>query len=230
MHRRRQIAPPELNQHNLPGDVWVAVDGKVYDLSNFAARHPGGEPILLAAAGRDVTAVFTNTHGTKQSRILRQVLNPCGVPFQVWCRALTDNICRKFLIGDFVDNDWPTFPHPSSFAISLRERVSQYFADTKFDRKAGTWIYARYAWIFIGIVSTYTFLYYNQMVAESWPLFLLLSTLSGLMHGGYGLYQLHDGSHACQSHSPRLWSLMVYGHDFLNGLSHTAWYYQHGKA
>jgi len=38
---------------------------------------------------------------------------------------------------------------------------------------------------------------------------------------------VHDGSHSCQTHSPGFWNLMLAGHDFLLGLSHTSWIYQH---
>ena len=31
----RKIKKVELEQHNKPGDLWIAVNGKVYDLSEF---------------------------------------------------------------------------------------------------------------------------------------------------------------------------------------------------
>jgi cytochrome b involved in lipid metabolism len=37
----------QVAQHNKEGDLWVVVDAKVYDLSKFAAFHPGGDNILL---------------------------------------------------------------------------------------------------------------------------------------------------------------------------------------
>ncbi|CAG8784098.1 6395_t:CDS:1, partial [Dentiscutata erythropus] len=45
----------ELAKHNKHDDAYVAVRGKVYDITNFIERHPGGDDILLLAAGRDIT-------------------------------------------------------------------------------------------------------------------------------------------------------------------------------
>ena len=36
--------------------------GKVYDVSEFINRHPGGVAILKAVAGKDVTSEFDSYH------------------------------------------------------------------------------------------------------------------------------------------------------------------------
>lgn len=55
----RTVTPDELALHNsLESGVWVAISGKVYDISTFLSEHPGGEDILLEAAGTDVTEDF----------------------------------------------------------------------------------------------------------------------------------------------------------------------------
>ncbi len=53
----------EVAQHKTPADCWVAVNGGVYDLSNFAVKHPGGAPFIEALCGTDGTAAFTEQHG-----------------------------------------------------------------------------------------------------------------------------------------------------------------------
>ena len=40
---------------------------KVYDVSKFLNRHPGGKDMLLMAAGRDVTVVFETYHAFSDS-------------------------------------------------------------------------------------------------------------------------------------------------------------------
>ena len=47
----------ELSQHNTRDDLWVAVNGDVYDFSSpkGALFHPGGLPPLLEVAGTDAT-------------------------------------------------------------------------------------------------------------------------------------------------------------------------------
>lgn len=49
----------EVQQHNTEKDAWIIHRGKVYDVSEFLQRHPGGKDILLAYAGQDVTVLMT---------------------------------------------------------------------------------------------------------------------------------------------------------------------------
>ncbi|XP_073233414.1 fatty acid 2-hydroxylase-like isoform X2 [Porites lutea] len=48
----------EVQQHNTEKDAWIIHRGKVYDVSEFLERHPGGKDILLAYAGQDVTVLM----------------------------------------------------------------------------------------------------------------------------------------------------------------------------
>ena len=41
----------EVQQHNTEKDAWIIHRGKVYDVSEFLERHPGGKDILLAYPG-----------------------------------------------------------------------------------------------------------------------------------------------------------------------------------
>ncbi|KAH6913048.1 acyl-CoA dehydrogenase [Coprinopsis sp. MPI-PUGE-AT-0042] len=54
----------EVAKHNKEGDLWIVVDAKVYELSKFAAMHPGGLSVLVDAevAGRDATEAFYSLH------------------------------------------------------------------------------------------------------------------------------------------------------------------------
>jgi cytochrome b involved in lipid metabolism len=54
----KEISRLLLQQHNSKESAWIAVDNKVYDITDFAAIHPGGEQILLQSAGLDVTGTW----------------------------------------------------------------------------------------------------------------------------------------------------------------------------
>ncbi|KAI0396467.1 hypothetical protein F5Y17DRAFT_103559 [Xylariaceae sp. FL0594] len=43
-------------------DAWTALGGKVYNVTPYLPFHPGGEPELLRAAGRDGTRLFGEIH------------------------------------------------------------------------------------------------------------------------------------------------------------------------
>ena len=42
MADKSEIAVSEVAQHNKSDDCWMVVNGKVYDLTSFAPKHPGG--------------------------------------------------------------------------------------------------------------------------------------------------------------------------------------------
>ncbi len=38
-------------EHSRPNDVWLVIDGLVYDVSQYVDKHPGGDKILRNAGG-----------------------------------------------------------------------------------------------------------------------------------------------------------------------------------
>lgn len=58
----KTITLEELAQHKAPGDLWMAIDGDVYDVSKFARIHPGGPQLLEQFGGLDVTSEFFELH------------------------------------------------------------------------------------------------------------------------------------------------------------------------
>jgi len=73
--RARGVAVSELVEHNAtdPG-WWVAVEGRVLDVSGFLARHPGGAQIIQAHAGLDATDAFRRAHGSRAGSALRNAV------------------------------------------------------------------------------------------------------------------------------------------------------------
>ncbi|XP_057981040.1 delta(8)-fatty-acid desaturase 2 [Malania oleifera] len=59
---KKYISSEMLKEHNKPGDLWISIQGKVYDVSDWAKDHPGGETPLLNLAGQDVTDAFIAYH------------------------------------------------------------------------------------------------------------------------------------------------------------------------
>lgn len=64
--QKRVITQEELRLHNrigdasLPDDVWVLVNGKVYDLSKFYRKHPGSPEVIEEFAGKDGSKSFND--------------------------------------------------------------------------------------------------------------------------------------------------------------------------
>lgn len=75
--RGTAVTLDELQKHNTKDDVWIAVAGKVYDLSKFLRVHPGGANILRSVAGRDATEEFFALHrGDVLAKYERLVVGP----------------------------------------------------------------------------------------------------------------------------------------------------------
>ncbi len=52
------ISWTELARHASPEDLWVAVNGRAYDLTAYQTQHPGGGLILQHHAGRDASEAW----------------------------------------------------------------------------------------------------------------------------------------------------------------------------
>ena len=49
--------------HDSEASCWAAIDGNVYDLTEWIGRHPGGSQRILPLCGTDATAAFSAQHG-----------------------------------------------------------------------------------------------------------------------------------------------------------------------
>jgi cytochrome b involved in lipid metabolism len=48
--------------HNTATDCWSIVDGKVYNLTNWVGKHPGGPGVITSMCGTDGTSLFNSKH------------------------------------------------------------------------------------------------------------------------------------------------------------------------
>lgn len=52
------ISSEEIEKHNNRDDLWMVINGKVYDVTPFVDEHPGGEEVLVDCGGQDATTAF----------------------------------------------------------------------------------------------------------------------------------------------------------------------------
>jgi len=62
----------EVEQHNTEDDVWIVVNDKVYDCTEYLELHPGGADSILINAGDDSTEDFVAIHSTKATKMLEK--------------------------------------------------------------------------------------------------------------------------------------------------------------
>jgi len=52
----------EISTHNSKTSCWTTVKGKVYDITTYIPRHPGGEKQIMQVCGKDGTFLFEDQH------------------------------------------------------------------------------------------------------------------------------------------------------------------------
>ncbi|KAK3745067.1 hypothetical protein QZH41_014565, partial [Actinostola sp. cb2023] len=207
----------ELRQRNTKQQAYVAIRGKVYDVTKFIDRHPGGRDVLLMAAGRDVTMVFESYHAFSEK---------------------APKVLEKYCVGELVSNKYPTYPETgydltfsifttiSPFFKTVRDRVQKYFKDNNKDPKDPEWMWLR----LILFPSLFYMLCYAQLTWLSGS--LLWSSGFAIMMGWIGaiigITHAHDASHFAITHSPWVWKAIGIGtHNFIYGCSYYVWILQH---
>jgi len=93
----------EVSFHHTLKDMWMIIDGGVYNLTRYAAmdkgaRHPGGVEILLAYAGSDGTAEFDFINHSKFARRLLSRYR-IGV-VRLDCSLLNKEDSTKHILGE----------------------------------------------------------------------------------------------------------------------------------
>lgn len=58
-----QYSMTEVAKHNTRADCWAVVNGSVYGLTEWIAKHPGGAEAIIQLCGKDGSSLFNNQHG-----------------------------------------------------------------------------------------------------------------------------------------------------------------------
>ena len=63
----------QVARHNTASDCWMAIDGKVYNVTSYLPNHPGGD--ISVYCGTDASSAFnTRPDGSSHSNRARQTL------------------------------------------------------------------------------------------------------------------------------------------------------------
>lgn len=60
----KEFTAEEVAEHNKAKSLWLIIDQKVYDVTQYHKRHPGGAAVMLGLAGKDATVAAAAAHTT----------------------------------------------------------------------------------------------------------------------------------------------------------------------
>mmetsp|Transcript_69868 Transcript_69868/g.195841 ORF Transcript_69868/g.195841 Transcript_69868/m.195841 type:complete len:524 (-) Transcript_69868:102-1673(-) len=148
----------EVSGHNTRGDMWIVVDGLVYDVTRFVDKHPGGPLPIENMAGKDCTDAFANYHAARVYK----------------------NMLPAFLIGEASDYKEGICPHVMDFRAVRQEllRRGLFETDPRFYAKMGTW----YVFLFSSALHLSLYGQWSTRLAGAVLMGVFWQQLAGLGH------------------------------------------------
>jgi fatty acid desaturase/predicted heme/steroid binding protein len=201
----RAVTWQELAEHNAADSAWIAVDGAVYDVTEFVDRHPGGREMLLLSVGREATDLFNSYH-----------------PFTDAPRA----VLHKYRIGKLVSFEHPLYKPDSGFYREATAAVKAHFESRGVDPKNPWTGVVRMAPVYVlgAAVFALTFCTRDVPIAVRIAGAVLLGCCQGMPLTGW----MHDASHASIGHSETWWwAVGRFSLDYISGSSMLSWRNQH---
>ncbi len=114
----RKYTMAQVAEHNTKDDCWIILDDRVYDITDFIDRHPGGVGPVVNMAGKDATDVFANYHA---ARVYKTMLS-------------------KFMVGEVTDV--VVYPHVADFRAARQQMLEEGLFETDYSYylKLGIWL------------------------------------------------------------------------------------------
>ncbi|XP_006274952.1 acyl-CoA (8-3)-desaturase [Alligator mississippiensis] len=78
---------------------WLVIDRKIYDVSKFYLRHPGGRQVISHYAGQDATDAFVAFH--KDKELVKKYLKPLQIGELAPDQPTSEPSKNKLLVEDF---------------------------------------------------------------------------------------------------------------------------------
>jgi len=175
----------------------TTIDGVEYDITDFMKQHPGGDNMLILAAGRDASVMFHSYH--RRLSYVEEVLSKLP--------KISKN----------------TKPQPSPIESplwkTLKERVNSHFDKTRESSRGNSFMLFKSLFL---LFLTYT-TYYFAFIQGNW----LLCPLLGIFLAINGLAIQHDGNHGAFSKNYYINTISGIVNDFVIGGSSLMWRHQH---
>eukprot|EP00249_Psilotum_nudum_P001063 c13352_g1_i2 orf=239-1666(+) len=198
-----------IRRHCKPGDCWLIIWGKVYDVTSWVPHHPGGSFIYMRA-GQDVTQLFDSYH-------------------PLWVREKLP----RYYIGEVEESSGDQLKPctgieydaagQEDFYLTLKQRVEAHFMRLKVNPRVHPHMFIKSIIVLAGYILCYYLTFFGL---PSFWFSLLFAVATGFMAAEVGLSIQHDANHGAYSNIPKLGYLMSVSLDFI-GASSFMWRHQH---
>ena len=202
----RMYTIDEVEEHATPGDCWLIVHGKVYDVTSFVPSHPGGNMIWVKTGG-DCSQLFDSYHPTRT-------------------RAVLDKYCIgevKRVAGDEQKIIVYENKQKGDFYLDCKLAVERWFKDNKKDPRVHPEMYAKSFIILIGVVVCH---YCSFFLTASFLVSSLFAVFHGMWKAEVGVSIQHDANHGAYGKSRSILHAMQLTLDTV-GASSFMWRQQH---
>jgi linoleoyl-CoA desaturase len=204
-----------LSQHSHPttspsSQLLTAVHGNVYDLTSFAASHPGGDLIYLGG-GKDSTALWETYHPSCTA----------GTP----SRKNMDRIMEGLKVGELDKKDGMDgfYDWSSDFYPTLKKRACEVLRQNKLPRRGGNGSIAAKALLLLAVFWTSLYL---MCTLGDFRLACAASMVMGATASFVGTCIQHDGSHGAFSNNVHVNKVAGWTLDMIGASAYT-WEIQH---
>ncbi|XP_061825514.2 acyl-CoA 6-desaturase [Nerophis lumbriciformis] len=193
----------DVQRHCSRNDQWLVIDRKVYNITQWADRHPGGFRVIHHYAGEDATEAFTAFHPDK--KFVQLFLKP-------------------LLIGELVETEPSQDRQKNAAAIKDFQALHAHAVRQGLFRSRPAFFLAHLAHILLLEVLAWTLVW---IWGTSWPLTLLCAVLLAIAQSQTGWLQ-HDFGHLSVFKTSK-WNHILHkfliGH--LKGASANWWNHRH---
>ncbi|KAJ7295899.1 hypothetical protein O6H91_02G125200 [Diphasiastrum complanatum] len=206
----RKYCLTDVMKHHTPEDCWLVIGGKVYDVTEWVPKHPGGS-LIYVRAGQDCTYMFNSYH-----------------PLYVW------KVLENYFIGELdkstiideklkLTNVEYMHSYKEPFYLTLKERVEAYFHKEKINPKIHPQLFIKS----VVVLVAYFLIYYLTFFQDHpYVLSYLYAIGLGYMTTHIALSIMHDDNHGAFSIFPPLSYVMGMSLDLI-GASSFMWKQQH---
>jgi fatty acid desaturase len=204
----------EIARHNTPQDCWIIVKDKVYDVSPYVSRHPGG-PLISVAAGADCTHLFKAYH-LKQERADRMLKRYYKGELDV--ASIVSPLVR------YRGEKASSSAKDEEFYTVLKQRVGRYFKENNLDPTFSWQMLAKT----FAVLTTLGASYYAAFWSTDMPFAFSFGAalLYGFAAAEVGTCIQHDANHGSYTRNAPFKALMCLTLDLV-GASSFIWRQQH---